>query len=267
MRAACARTLQKASGLRIRREVHGMSTHQDEILKLLKNNVAVPVGTIAKRLFISESTLRRHLGALAREGLVIRTHGGAMLRSDAPDKIIPYYLRNLSETKKSVARQAAGLIKNGSVIMLDASTSAFCIVPHLAAAKDIIVITSGIKTAVTLCELSIRTYQTGGEIVTESFSCFGQDAIGMVKHYNADIMFFSCSHLSDDGFLTDDSQHENHLRAEMLRQAKTKVLLIDSSKLHKKSFHNLCTLRDIDYCFCDAELPPHLKAMLATPHA
>ena len=72
-------------------------------------------------------------------------------------------------------------IRDGMVIMLDGSTSAYHLVPYLSRFKDIIVITSGAKTAVALAELQIPVYCTGGRMRTNSFSYVGREAEEMVE--------------------------------------------------------------------------------------
>lgn len=88
---------------------------EELLLRYLTENRNAAVGEIAKALFVSEPTVRRDLNRLARRGLVIRTHGGAVLRQNPADERIPYLLREQSHSdrKADIARKAAALIRDG----------------------------------------------------------------------------------------------------------------------------------------------------------
>lgn len=77
-----------------------------------------------------------------------------------------------------------------SIIMLDASTTAFHLLSHLTQFKNILVITNGAKTALESASLGIKTICTGGEMTLESFSYVGPDAESTLQKYNADVAFF-----------------------------------------------------------------------------
>ena len=68
----------------------------------------------------------------------------------------------------------------------------------------------------------------------------GEDAFKTIESYNADIAFFSCRGLSDEGYLTDIAPEENHIRKRMIKNSNKAYLLCASDKIGKKYFHNLC---------------------------
>lgn len=234
-----------------------LSDRETELLNLLSTDSAISVEELAKRLFVSMPTIRRDLMALADRGLILRTHGGATLRHDTAENRMPLYLRQSmnSREKRQIAESAATLVKNGDIVFLDASTTAAYLVPILADFKDVIVITSGVRTAMALSETGIKALCTGGLMINNSFSYIGQDAINMIRHYNADLFFFSCHGIADDGMLTDTSREENDLRAEMMHRAKRNVLLVDNSKFGLPCWHNLCHVSEVDHVFCNMPLP------------
>ncbi len=235
-----------------------LSDREHELLAQLSPDKSVSAEALARQLYVSVSTVRRDLAALAGRGLIVRTHGGAMLKNDSAETRMPLYLRanRHSREKRAIAEKAVSLIHNGDVIMLDASSTAAFLVPYLTDFGDIIVITSGVRTAMALSETGIESLCTGGRIINNSFSYIGRDAADMIRHYNADLFFFSCHGLTEDGWLTDTSKEENDLRAEMLRRSRRSVLLADSSKLGVSCWHNLCRVDETDYVVCDAPLPP-----------
>ena len=129
--------------------------------------------------------------------------------------------------------------------MLDASTTAFCLLPYLSEFKNILVITNGAKTALESVSMGIRTICTGGETALESFWYVGTDAESVLKKYNADIAFFSCRGITEDGLATDNSILENSIRRIMIHNSKESYLLCDNTKFGKKYLNTLCNENEI----------------------
>lgn len=233
-----------------------ITSRQQRILELLRDDPAINVAALAKVLIVSEPTVRRDLCELDRRGLVTRVYGGAKLRPAAPDSEIPFLLREneKSAAKVEMGRRAAEYVRDGMVIMLDGSTSAFYIVPYLAKFKDLIVITSGAKTAVALAEANIRTLSCGGEMIIHSFSYVGEQAESFVRRINADLLFFSCRGLSSDGRMTDVSVEEANLRRVMMAQSKQKILLCDGGKLGRTYFYNMGHVSEVDAVVSNVEI-------------
>lgn len=234
---------------------------EERILHALLEKDSMRVQELADKLYIRVPTLRRDLAKLEGMGKIIRTHGGAKLRKSPADKQIPIFLREQEQNsaKDIIGRKAAELVKDGDIIMLDASTSAYSVIPYLGDFNDLIVITSSAKAAVLLGQMGIQTICTGGRMITHSFAFIGDDAENTVRSYNADLVFFSCRGLSLDGILTDKSVEENTLRKAMLRQAKRSVLLCDSSKIGHTFLNTLCRVSDIDEILCDTPLPQSIS--------
>lgn len=237
---------------------------EEKILNALLEKESMTTQELSAKLFVSVPTLRRDLIKLEQMGKIIRTHGGAQLINKAADEKIPFFLREQeqNDAKEIMAKKAAAFIRDGNIIMLDGSTSAYAIIPHLAAFKNLIVITSSAKSSFLLGRMGINNICTGGRMITRSLSYIGEEAESTVKRYNADVVFFSCRGLSMDGKLTDNSIEENSLRKVMLRHAKKRVFLCDSSKIDSMYLNNLCHLSDVDEIICEKPVPRTLESML-----
>jgi len=220
---------------------------EEKYLRLLSEREH-SVKELSEKLFISEPTVRRDIISLKKKELVASSRGIVSLKSKYADQRIPLFIRNeeYNEAKKEIAIKAALYIKDGDVIMLDASTTAYHLLPHLTAFKNILVITNGAKTAIDAAAMGIKTICTGGEMLPESFSYIGADAETVLSRYNADIAFFSCRGLSEDGIITDNSIPENSIRRIMIKNSRKSYLLCDKSKFGKKYLNTLCYKDDID---------------------
>lgn len=235
---------------------------EKEILRLLLAKKKITVNELSNLLFTSESSIRRDLARLENQQLVKRIHGGAMIEENSISTLkIPFVMRELeqSDAKIKIAKQAIEYINDYDVIFLDASSSAYSLVPFLAVKNHLTVITSGTKTLVKLGEYGIKSISTGGELLPSCQSLVGEEAYRTIESFNANSVFFSCRGLSDDGFLTDISDSENNVRRKMIAHSKNAYLMCASNKLGQKYFHNLCTVKDISKVICDTPLPEHLK--------
>lgn len=238
-----------------------ISERQNQIIRLLEQNPRITVRELAQALSFSEPTIRRDFTELHKKGIITKCYGGAILNQGKADREIPFVLREneKSRPKAEMGLQASRFISDGMVVMLDGSTSAYHLVPYLAKFKDIIVITSGAKTAVALAELQIPVYCTGGRMRTNSFSYVGREAEEMVERFNANVVFFSCHGLSVDGRMSDLSVEEASLRRVMLRKSRKKYLLCDSSKFDKVYFYDMGDISELDAVISDKPLPESLK--------
>lgn len=222
---------------------------------LIQKNITVK--ELAKELYASESSIRRDLAELEKEKLIKRVHGGAILEETGSSAMkIPFMIRELEQidAKIIMAKKAIEYVHDNDVIFLDASSSAYNLIPYLPLKNNLTVITSGIKALSKLGEYNIKTISTGGELLPTCLSLVGEEAYKTIECYNADVAFFSCRGLSEDGKLTDISPAENYVRQKMIQHSKKAFLMCAGEKIGKSFFHNLCTTRDISGVISEADL-------------
>lgn len=230
--------------------------HIEEILDILEKEQFVTVEDFAKKLYVSPSSIRRYLSKAENKGLLIRTHGGAKITN--ANNLAPSFSfrtqQNIVE-KKKIARLAVKQIKDGDVIFLDGSTSAFFMADYLKELKNVKVITNGIDTLSLLSKNGIDAYSTGGKISDINRSALvGQKAVDFVNGFYADIAFFSAHTVDNNGVIYDCFEEENHLRVAMMKNSNKKILLCDSSKFSTPSPFRLCELKDLDLLITDKDV-------------
>jgi len=233
-----------------------------EILDFLQSKQHASIEELANKLFVSPSTIRRKLNDLQKKGLISRTHGGAQLNDE--NNFFPSFTFRVHQNsfeKKKMALTAIKLIKNGDLIFLDGTTSAFFIAEYLSEFKNIRVITNGIDTLSLLAKHNVTAYSTGGCIPDANRSVLvGHYAQEMVSNFHADIAFFSAQSVTESGEIYDCFEEENVIRKAMIKHASKKVFLCDSTKFGKTSLFHLCSLNDVDYIVSNHALPPEIKA-------
>jgi DeoR/GlpR family transcriptional regulator of sugar metabolism len=216
---------------------------EKQILEVLLKEKRVTVQKLAKILFISEPSIRRDLASLEKQNLIKRVHGGAVLEETALSKNkIPFLIREYeqSSAKTLIAQKAIDLVSDNDVVFLDASTSCYYLIPFLASKRNLTVITNGVKALAKLAEYGINTISTGGALVNSCLALVGDEACRTVETFNANIAFFSCRGVSEEGFLTDIAREENIVRKSMIQNSKKACLLCATEKFGKKYYHNLC---------------------------
>jgi DeoR family fructose operon transcriptional repressor len=148
--------------------------------------------------------------------------------------------------KRKLAVRASKLLKDGMTVILDSSTTAYFLVDFIAEKKNMTLITNGIYTAQRAMAKGICVYLTGGKSEFGRPVLTGSYAEETLEKMNADIVFFLSMAMTDDGMVCDCTESENKIRKIMLTRAKTKVLLMDKSKLGKSAQHVLCKKQDVD---------------------
>lgn len=234
---------------------------EKEILEILQTTQYASIDELAEKLYVSPSTVRRKLNVLQKKGLITRTHGGAQLNDD--NNFFPSFTFRVHQNsfeKKKMALSAIKLIKNGDLIFLDGTTSAFFIAEYLSEFKNIRVITNGIDTLSLLAKHNITAYSTGGYIQELNRSVLvGHYAEEMIKNFHADIAFFSAQSVDNTGEIYDCFEEENVIRKAMIKHASKKVFLCDSTKFGKTSLFHLCSLNDVDYIISNHTIPENVK--------
>ena len=222
---------------------------EKEMLEIIQKKQFASVEELAQNLFISSATVRRRLDDLQKKGLIVRTRGGAKI-NDINNFFPSFSLRahQNSLEKKKIALAAIKFIKNGDLIFIDGSTSAFFIAEYLSEFRDLMVVTNGIDTLSLLSKNRIKAYSTGGIISDSNRSALvGQIAHNTVNSMHADIAFFSAHSINKNGEIYDIFEQENYLRLSMMKNAAKKIFLCDSTKFDTASPFRLCSLEDVDY--------------------
>ena len=223
---------------------------EQEILSILKKtNGFVTVKQLCENLFASESSIRRDLKVLEEQGLVKRSYGGAVLENHYSNIVtFNYRTRQNVNAKREIAQKASALIKDGDIVFLDQSSTAFYLAGEIIDRSSLTVVTNNIEIIMLLSNSKMKLISSGGFLSDENRNCLiGSDAQRTFESIYADIAFFSVKAVSEDGVVTDCSREEIVVRDAMLKNAAQKVLLCDSSKFAKKAHFVQCRLGDVDY--------------------
>lgn len=212
------------------------------ILESIKNSGTLKLKEMMELTDSSESTIRRDLNELERKGLLIREHGGAVLRNNYEENIEEKTSLYQGE-KEDIARYAASLVQKGDCIFLDAGSTIFHMIKYLEN-KDVLGVTNGINHLEELNKYNIKTYLTGGLIKFKTKALIGREAIKTLGDYNFDKCFLGVNSISiDKGYTTPDPE-EAFVKSTALNLAEKVYILADSTKFGKVSFAKIATLEE-----------------------
>lgn len=235
-----------------------------EILNFMKSkNGFATVKDLCDTLYVSESSIRRDLSALEHRGAVRRTHGGAELISNFSNAIaFSRRSRHNMSAKKLIAKKAATLVKDGDIIFLDQSSSAYFLAAEIMENATLTVVTNNVEIINLLADSKIKIIASGGILFSENRACLvGADAERVFSEIYADLLFFSTKSLSYDGIVSDPTREEVLVRRSMMKNAKRIVYLCDSEKFGERSAYKQCDLSEIDVLVSEAEPDERIRAI------
>lgn len=217
------------------------------------------VADLAKLYGINEATVRRDLKYLAENYGVNLTYGGAFV--DRPNHLVTEI--NLAnkrsehfEEKQIIAKKAAGLVKNGETIALNAGSSVEYILDYLENITQLNVITLGLNIAAKASAMQgVSVYVPGGKLRNFSGAFFGSDTESFLKRFNVDKCFFGVGAVSLKKGITHPSFEEVDSNKALLAISERKYLVADSSKFDCVSLTHMADLEDFDAFVVDNKFP------------
>jgi DeoR family fructose operon transcriptional repressor len=229
----------------------------------------VTVGGLAEHFRVSIDTIRRDLDQLDREGVVVRTHGGAVsAEAQLKDRALDVRLRMQTEEKEKIARLAAGLIDDGAVVMLNAGTTTLALARALRNHRDLTIATNNLRIPAEISPSVFRDlYVFGGAVraITQATTgpvTFTMTPGGPEVDIRCDLALIAVGAIDAAGFSTSNMGDAN-MMAEMIQRAERTAILADSSKVGRRLFAQVATLDRADYLVTDASPDPEFAAALA----
>jgi len=237
---------------------------RDQIVSILEQDGRVSVGELGRRFGLSQATIRSDLDALASEGLLVRTHGGA-LSSDRTDLELSVDVRRRlhSVQKQRIGAAAAAMVEDGDAIALDASTTALSLASHIKARRELTVITNSLFIAMALLDApGITVLMPGGFLRRDSVSLVGTVGSDFLKQFNFQKGFFGAKGLTLDEGLTDVNSDEVAVKRLWVGHARRVIALVDSSKWGRVGFASFASIDQVDGVITDVDAPPDMVASL-----
>lgn len=237
------------------------SQRREAILQILARQGSVQVTDMVEQFGVSAVTIRSDLTALESQGLVTRSHGGALLaRTPPPEHSIRQKDAINHEQKERIGALAARLVQPGDNIVIDSGTTTISLARHLRDAEHVTVATNGLNIAWELQDApGVDLILTGGLLHKKSLSIQGSQAEACLQAYSFDKLF-----LGVDGFdlqfgVTTHHEAEASLNHKMVERSRKVIVLTDASKFGRVSLHRIVQLDRVHTVITDAAISPEYR--------
>ena len=233
-----------------------LNRRQEQILEKLRNYAQVDVEALTAEFAVTSQTVRRDLSELCDRGLAIRTHGGA--RRVISTSSLGYEERRLNKRveKEKIGTIAASLIPNNCSLILNIGTTTEQVARALTDHKNLMVISNNINVIQIFRNSQMRDLViVGGGVRQSDGAIVGDEAVEFISKYKVDYAVIGASSLDTDGSVLDFDSREVAVARTILKNARTRILVADTSKFERSAPVRICTLSDLDYVILDA-MPP-----------
>ncbi len=222
---------------------------QNNILDLLRAmQEELQVEQLSEILGVSPLTIRRDLKELAEEKTIIRTHGGCMLagRMALESEYHKKVAKNFA-LKQKIGKQAAALVKENDVILIDDGSTTFHLATSLNNINPLTIYTNSLVLATELSRYpNITLNILGGAISRESFMVSGSLTERILEDIRFDKVFHGLDWLDESGKCYTKSPVVTKLAQDMLKSGREKILLADHTKIKIDSGFSYGSLFDFD---------------------
>ena len=226
-----------------------------QIREILVARRTVSAADLCDRLRVTAATIRRDLAALEQEGVLVRSHGGAVSRMSSTN-FQPTYdalLRSESEEKRQIARAAEQFVLDGDTIFLEGSTTVFELARRLIHRNRLTVVTNS---PTIVCELQrstgVTVMCTGGDLQKDTFYLSGEWAQRALSEIRLDKAILGVSAIDPKYGVSTAHHAEAQITRMVSKAAKTRIALADHTKFGRQRFAYVGPVTDIDILVTDS---------------
>lgn len=235
-----------------------------QILDLLRSQEAVEVEDLAERFGLTTQTIRQDLRDLDERGLLKRTHGGARRLASVAGRDYSERRSFRGHEKRAIAELAASLIPDNCSLTLNIGTTTEQVARALVGHSNLMVISNNINIITMLSGSKNKDLVlVGGRVRQSDGAVVGEDAVEFIARYKVDYAVIGASALDADGAVLDFDAREVSVARAILRNARTRILVADSSKFDVSAPVRICEVADVDFVVTDAA-PPRAFAAAAS---
>ena len=230
------------------------------IVDLLEKNHTVSVSNLAEMLNMSKETVRRDLRELEQEGMIKRTHGGAVLVPHANNvSESPFAFREIKHyaEKNRICEKAAEYIQDGDTIFVDNSSTSINLLRYINPSYQVTVVTSSIRLlmeAASLDNHNLTMISLGGIFRAKNYSLSGVMSLECIKNFRPKLAFLSCHSIRPETGLSDGSIYEVETKRALIDSAQTVYILADHSKFKENGFVYLSDFSKIETIITDDQV-------------
>lgn len=213
---------------------------------------------------VSVMTIHRDLDDLAGRGLLRRVHGGvSALPTGVFESSSEFRMQRQVEAKDALARTALTFVEPGMSVLLDDSTTALALARLLPSIGALTVITNYRQVLEVLMEEDdIAVIMLGGAYSRTHDSFIGVPEASGLATYAVDVSFQSTSTI-DETRAYHQEQELVLMKRAMIEAGERSVLMIDGSKVGRRSLHRFAELAEFSDLVVTPDVPVQMREAMA----
>jgi DeoR/GlpR family transcriptional regulator of sugar metabolism len=210
--------------------------------------------SLCREVRASESTLRRDLAALEREGVLRRVHGGALAARSREHLLDFAWQRGLmADEKRRIAAAAVNLIEDGQTLVLDGGSTTAAVAQQLVD-RSLHVVTNSLPIAEVFAEARhVELTLTGGFLYPRLGVMLGPFCEQMLASIAADLAVMGTGGVTATGFSNNNTLIVGSERT-MIHVARKVIIVADHTKFGRAAMVPLAPLDVADVVVSDAGL-------------
>jgi DeoR/GlpR family transcriptional regulator of sugar metabolism len=229
------------------------------IREILSAQRSVSAAALTETLKATAATIRRDLAALEKEGVLVRSHGGAVSRTSSTNFQPPYEaLQRANRAEKlAIAAAAEKLLFDGDTVFLEGSTTVFELSRHLGSFSRLTVATNS---PLIVCQLQrwtgVNVVCTGGDLQRDQFYLSGLWAQHAISEIRVDKAILGMTALDFQYGQSCATQAEAQVKRMLVKAGKQRIGLVDHTKLGKQAFVHVGPVTDFTTIITDSGADP-----------
>jgi DeoR family fructose operon transcriptional repressor len=240
-----------------------------KILELLVNDGKVQVKDLAVLLKVSTETIRNYLNDLEQEEKLKKVYGGAInpvFFNNEPPALKKEIINK--EAKERIGKMAVSIINDNDVIAIDEGSTPLQLTKRLKEKRNLTIITSSLNSLSVLIDLmsqnlfSGKIIMLGGEVNTTHHRIAGELTLEMLNNIYVDKYFVSADGLSKNAGVTSYDTSKGIVTKKLIEHANKTILLLDHTKINKRTHYKMAGLEDIDMVISDKSHPENWESFL-----
>jgi DeoR/GlpR family transcriptional regulator of sugar metabolism len=236
---------------------------RSQLLELVRRRGFAALPDLAQELSVSESTIRRDLAHLERDGSAQRSHGGVYYTGPSPN--MPHFeLRQSTQwdKKRAIAHAAIQFIEDNSAVLFDGGSTTYELA-RLLVGRPLQVVTNSLPVATLFAgSPGADLIVVGGYVHGRSGTMQGPHAEKMIRSLNVRWAVLSAAGVNERGLFNSNLQTAAAELA-MIDAAEEALAVIDSTKFGHQSLAHVCGLDRIDRMIVDDQLDAAWQAKIA----
>ncbi|MGB7593764.1 MAG: DeoR/GlpR family DNA-binding transcription regulator [Terriglobia bacterium] len=225
------------------------------IREILSAERTVSASELAEVLGVTSATVRRDLAALESEGLLVRSHGGAVshISSTAYQGSYDYLLGVNKAEKAAIARKAAELILDGDTVFLEGSTTVFELARCLRRRSRLNVVTNSPAIVLQFQHSpGVSVISTGGQLIKEILYLGGTWTRRALSEVRLDKAVLGLSAIDPSYGMSAADHAEAEIKQLLIKAARQRIGVGDHTKFSKQSFAFVGPVTDLHILVTDS---------------